>query len=66
MAGVNFGADRHMAGDMIWSRNPIEIIAETLALAVPDTFEVAEDIIADLEAAGWHFQWAPVDVKEAA
>lgn len=46
---------------MIWSRNPIEIIAETLATASEDRFEVSEDIIADINAAGWHLVWAPTD-----
>lgn len=51
---------------MVWSRKPIEIIAESLTIAVDDAFEVAEDIIADLEDAGWHFQWvAPVEVEVA-
>lgn len=44
---------------MIWSRNPIDIIAESLLCASDDVFEVSEDIIADLEEAGWHFAWAP-------
>lgn len=50
---------------MIWSRNPLEIIAETLATATEDTFDVAEDIIADLEDAGWRFSWCGED-KQAA
>jgi hypothetical protein len=51
---------------MVWSRKPLEIIAESLAIAVDDAFEVAEDIIADLEDAGWHFQWvAPVEAEVA-
>jgi hypothetical protein len=44
---------------MIFARKPIEIIAETLRTASDDVFEVSEDIIADLERAGWHFAWAP-------
>lgn len=52
---------------MVFSRKPIEIIAESLAVAVDDTFEVAEDIIADLEEAGWRFVFVPeAELVEAA
>lgn len=46
---------------MIFSRKPIEIIAETLAAASDDVFEVSEDIIAALEDAGWRFSWIGED-----
>jgi hypothetical protein len=40
------------------------VIAESLLTATDDVFEVAEDIIADLEEAGWYFQWvAPVEAE---
>jgi hypothetical protein len=42
---------------MVWSRKPIEIIAETLATASDDVSEVSEDIIAALEDAGWRLVW---------
>lgn len=51
---------------MVFSRKPIVVIAESLRAASDDVFEVAEDIIADLEDAGWHFQWvAPVEAEAA-
>jgi len=50
---------------MVWSRKPIEIIAESLLSSVEDAFEVSEDIIADLEDAGWRFSWCGED-KQAA
>jgi hypothetical protein len=50
---------------MIFSRKPIEIIAESLALASENEFEVAEDIIADLEDAGWRFSWCGEDKRAA-
>lgn len=49
---------------MLWPRKPIDLIAETLLTAVPDCFEVAEDVIADLEDAGWRFVFAPDDRGE--
>ena len=50
---------------MVWSRKPIEIIAESLLLSVDDRFEVAEEIIADLEDAGWRFSWSGEDKAAA-
>lgn len=50
---------------MIWARSPVEIIAETLLTASDDRFEVSEDIIADINDAGWHLVWAPNnDIEE--
>ena len=50
---------------MIFARNPIDVIAESLLCASEDTFEVSEDIIADLNDAGWHLVWAPEnDIEE--
>ena len=50
---------------MIYHRKPIEIIVESLRCASEDVFEVSEDIIADLEAAGWRFVYLPdADVEE--
>jgi len=46
---------------MVIARKPIDVIAESLLTATDDVFEVAEDIIADLEEAGWYFRWAPVE-----
>lgn len=51
---------------MIYHRKPLEIIAESLRCASEDVFEVAEDIIADLEAAGWRFVYLPDDGGVAA
>lgn len=49
---------------MIQYRKPIEVIAESLRCADEDVFEVAEDIIADLEDAGWRFVHLPdLDIK---
>lgn len=50
---------------MIFSRKPIEVIAETLRTASDDVFEAAEDIIADLEEAGWRFTFVPDADSEA-
>ena len=46
---------------MVFSRKPLEIIAQSLLTAVDDRFEVAEEIIADLEEAGWRFVFVPDD-----
>ena len=50
---------------MIHYRKPLEVIAESLRCASEDVFEVAEDGIADLEAAGWRFVYVPdADIDE--
>ncbi len=50
---------------MICHLKPIDIIAESLRCASEDVFEVAEDIIADLETAGWRFVYLPdADIEE--
>lgn len=52
---------------MINYRKPLEIIAESLRCASEDVFEVSEDIIADLEDAGWRFVYLPdLDLADAA
>ena len=43
---------------MVWSRNPLVIIAETLAIAPDDTQVAAEEVIKALENEGWHFAWS--------
>jgi len=48
---------------MICHLKPIDIIAESIRCASENVFEVAEDIIADLETAGWHFVFMP-DVSD--